>query len=303
MSCLSSKRQREHDEFPVYNEDLVREKKKHRSLPLRSPRKAGESSKLVDASPRNPLSVYPYSALTPIESSDEDDPDNLYLSSSNLNKSQEIQRSFDTSGLDCDASMDLDVSEDSGSVDKDTKNQLSAAASDGDDWNHSSNPHNIIHHSLSTSHIAATPCDSLNSQQPTVPIISVSDSTVSPSHSIQLTEDTLWWRCPRLLSPVSDNGDSIPGAKDSSDDSEMVYDTSPPESLPSLGSGYSSAMDAEAADMRQRLSSLDLPGQANIKPSGHLKPPKKPGFSMGYRADCDKCRRKVPGHYSHIIGC
>ena len=27
----------------------------------------------------------------------------------------------------------------------------------------------------------------------------------------------------------------------------------------------------------------------------------KVSFSMGYRADCDKCLRKVPGHYSHII--
>lgn len=27
----------------------------------------------------------------------------------------------------------------------------------------------------------------------------------------------------------------------------------------------------------------------------------KVGFSMGYRSDCDKCLRKVPGHYSHII--
>lgn len=24
-------------------------------------------------------------------------------------------------------------------------------------------------------------------------------------------------------------------------------------------------------------------------------------LSMGFRADCDKCRRRVPGHYSHII--
>ena len=24
-------------------------------------------------------------------------------------------------------------------------------------------------------------------------------------------------------------------------------------------------------------------------------------FSMGYRADCEKCRMKVPGHFSHII--
>jgi hypothetical protein len=28
--------------------------------------------------------------------------------------------------------------------------------------------------------------------------------------------------------------------------------------------------------------------------------PKKT-FSMGYRADCEKCRNKVPGHFSHII--
>ncbi|KAM0142733.1 hypothetical protein ACHAP3_001839 [Botrytis cinerea] len=27
----------------------------------------------------------------------------------------------------------------------------------------------------------------------------------------------------------------------------------------------------------------------------------KKSFSMGYRADCDKCRNKVPGHFSHII--
>lgn len=28
--------------------------------------------------------------------------------------------------------------------------------------------------------------------------------------------------------------------------------------------------------------------------------PKK-GFSMGYRSDCEKCRMKVPGHFSHIV--
>lgn len=27
----------------------------------------------------------------------------------------------------------------------------------------------------------------------------------------------------------------------------------------------------------------------------------KRGFSMGYRSDCEKCRMKVPGHFSHII--
>lgn len=32
-------------------------------------------------------------------------------------------------------------------------------------------------------------------------------------------------------------------------------------------------------------------------PSGGM----KRSFSMGYRADCEKCRLKVPGHFSHII--
>lgn len=27
----------------------------------------------------------------------------------------------------------------------------------------------------------------------------------------------------------------------------------------------------------------------------------KRSFSMGYRADCEKCRQRVPGHFSHII--
>ncbi|KAG9233872.1 hypothetical protein BJ875DRAFT_30981 [Amylocarpus encephaloides] len=30
-------------------------------------------------------------------------------------------------------------------------------------------------------------------------------------------------------------------------------------------------------------------------------PGMKRSFSMGYRADCEKCRMKVPGHFSHII--
>ncbi|KAH6692298.1 hypothetical protein F5X68DRAFT_200602 [Plectosphaerella plurivora] len=32
-----------------------------------------------------------------------------------------------------------------------------------------------------------------------------------------------------------------------------------------------------------------------------LQPGMKKSFSMGFRADCDKCRAKVPGHFNHII--
>lgn len=27
----------------------------------------------------------------------------------------------------------------------------------------------------------------------------------------------------------------------------------------------------------------------------------KKGFSMGYRSDCEKCRLRVPGHFSHVV--
>jgi hypothetical protein len=30
-------------------------------------------------------------------------------------------------------------------------------------------------------------------------------------------------------------------------------------------------------------------------------PGMKRSFSIGYRADCEKCRLKVPGHFNHII--
>ena len=32
-----------------------------------------------------------------------------------------------------------------------------------------------------------------------------------------------------------------------------------------------------------------------------LQPGMKKSFSIGYRADCEKCRMKVPGHFNHII--
>jgi hypothetical protein len=32
-----------------------------------------------------------------------------------------------------------------------------------------------------------------------------------------------------------------------------------------------------------------------------LQPGMKKSFSIGYRADCEKCRLKVPGHFNHII--
>ncbi|KAG8206596.1 hypothetical protein GTR04_6021 [Trichophyton interdigitale] len=40
---------------------------------------------------------------------------------------------------------------------------------------------------------------------------------------------------------------------------------------------------------------------ANHTATSMARPPKKATIAMGFRADCDKCQRREPGHYSHIV--
>jgi hypothetical protein len=42
-------------------------------------------------------------------------------------------------------------------------------------------------------------------------------------------------------------------------------------------------------------------GAGGILGNGTDRTGMKRSFSMGYRADCEKCRNKVPNHFSHII--
>lgn len=227
---------------------------------------------LFDATPKTS-----FSALTPIEPSDyENNTNKLSFPVSNP-KNQQLLHDARIYGHESDTSMDMDIPESYGLMERDTASRQSPSLR----------------------------CDA--TFQPSSQQLSrsktVADMTASPSPTHQFPEDALWWRRPRLPSPVSENGDAMMGIKDTSDDAEMVDEVSPPESFPTTGSGNSSGMEAEAAIVRERLSSLDLPDQAKAEPPSSIKPVKKLGFSMGYRADCDKCRRKVPGHYNHIIVC
>ncbi|KAL4930693.1 uncharacterized protein BDV17DRAFT_36487 [Aspergillus undulatus] len=275
MSSQSCKRQREHEELPTYNEEFVRERKKHRSLPLRSSPKLAPHLKALEENSQNSFAANSPSTLTPVESSDDETGFFKPPFGSNSVRPQQFLQGPNTSGPDCDTSMDMDIAEDSGQMDRENKICQSSS---------------IRHTATATRY----------PRQSNIPTIAV-DSADSPGRPVELSGD-LWWHCPRLPSPVSDNGDSMSDIKGTSDEADMDYELSPAGSAPLLSSVNSPAMEAEAADMRERLSSLDLPDQANAKSSSNLKPPKKLGFSMGYRADCDKCRRRVPGHYSHIIG-
>ncbi|KAL4944213.1 hypothetical protein BDV06DRAFT_187846 [Aspergillus oleicola] len=276
MSCLSSKRQREHEELPTYSEGFVRERKKHRSLPLRSPRKPGHHSKVFEPDSQTSLLARSPSTLTPVESSD-DEADFIKSPFGSNPMKQPFLQGPSSIGPDCDTPMDMDISEDPGSMDRDTEDHR---------------PHSIRQTTMS----------SVSTQQLNIPRIAVTDPSESSDQAVELNREGAWWHCPRLPSPVSDNGDSMSDIKGTSDEADMDYELSPTGSIETPAPMNHSAMEAEAADMRERLSSLDIPDQRHTKADATLKPPKKLGFSMGYRADCDKCRRRVPGHYSHIIG-
>ncbi|KAK3349585.1 hypothetical protein B0T25DRAFT_246268 [Lasiosphaeria hispida] len=76
------------------------------------------------------------------------------------------------------------------------------------------------------------------------------------------------------------------------------------EGTPGGDSQNGSAMDVEAQSPEGATSS---PRKGHTR-SRHtlnswtaLQPGMKRSFSIGYRADCEKCRMKVPGHFNHII--
>lgn len=97
----------------------------------------------------------------------------------------------------------------------------------------------------------------------------------------------------RPPSPVSDDDDAemANGPKTPTDEMDMSYSqqTSPVygfrPSTPPMGQ-YS----------RQTVEDL-MRQAAKITPTQR----KKPALVMGYRADCEKCRCHVAGHYSHIV--
>lgn len=64
---------------------------------------------------------------------------------------------------------------------------------------------------------------------------------------------------------------------------------------------FSQANPADRMDMEDSPGSLALPPPTprGRKRSGALTGMGR--FSMGYREDCEKCRQRVPGHYSHFL--
>lgn len=121
---------------------------------------------------------------------------------------------------------------------------------------------------------------------------------VSSSADAERSHDNAWWYRRRLPSPISEDECSFSkSSKTSVSDAEMACATSQPVSPPSDGPHH-------IIDPIQQHESpfINHPGKAKQpRRTSNASPAKrKVMFSMGYRADCEKCRNKVPGHYSHI---
>ncbi|KAL4972801.1 hypothetical protein BDW66DRAFT_143387 [Aspergillus desertorum] len=204
MACPSAKRQREQEELSVHNGDSARDKKKHRPLPVRSPRKLGRNWRIGDKGPHTALKEYISPFVDP--AGPEGGADNIKLFSHSTTTTANQQVLEDPCTYGPDALMDVDVP------------------------------------------------DSLSSEEAN-PIIETQSAT-----------DPI---IPNLKGPQSEP---------------------PPFTINTfhcLSSKEPSHGTPVSTEMSSSVSSIN--------------PAKKLVFSMGYRADCDRCRNRVPGHYSHIL--
>lgn len=138
----------------------------------------------------------------------------------------------------------------------------------------------------------------------------------------------------RLPSPISESGGEELGSPGMVLDSQLHHGMPPraasamdfsapvrtPSSLSAVsdgtgdssnGSSYTDPTDASDATCNANAMDVETPVAPSPK-KGHTRsrhtlnswtqvPGMKKTFSIGYRADCEKCRQKVPGHFNHII--
>lgn len=117
----------------------------------------------------------------------------------------------------------------------------------------------------------------------------------------------------RLPSPISECDDAMSSTSSSGHGGCGAHDHRPP-SIHAM-EHPNAMMDMEGRASQQQQHDAENGGDsAGPSPErrGHMRskhtintwtwqPGMKKSFSVGYRADCEKCRLKVPGHFNHIV--
>lgn len=152
--------------------------------------------------------------------------------------------------------------------------------------NVSSLPHSIPDQSFSNNGLSSS-----------IPIHTQGSTTQSCMEDVEHgKENTSLESSARLPSPVSDDDNDTNMESVASGDAEMPFYSQSPKCSPVPGCTQSISFLKPTLCHPSRSQDSDATTYCNPMPAR-----KKPTLVMGYRADCDKCRRQVPGHYSHII--
>ncbi|KAJ9211801.1 hypothetical protein DTO166G4_6574 [Paecilomyces variotii] len=275
-------------------------------------------------------------ALTPADSSDDDD-DNNGLRDANAQAAQSgwlSQLVPRPPAPEPESAMDLDMAESHPLAGGDNLSPWPVSARSGGSVQPSPIPQHLINQSLNISGgRTATPIyghftvnmnvEAMMEDDPSMP----TQESAPSSNSDERNGEPEWWRRRRLPSPISEDEDRMSnnnqnyGTGVPNDQGLSVTDTPPLGIASGPTSSWSVApergecgreqdlsvtpMEAStAAILRNRSSFADLAGNGResiVNNAASTAEKGKISFSMGYRADCDKCRRRVPGHYSHII--
>ncbi|KAF9886017.1 hypothetical protein FE257_012073 [Aspergillus nanangensis] len=277
MFGFPTKRPREHEDPVELDSNAVHERKKHRPLTLHTDPNSLWKPSLSDSHAPSPEFILPI--LTPVESSDDDDGDNKRM----CNDLEACKSPRNNLPDAAPSPMDIDLSHES--LPSDGLQPWAPSGQDDKVLQPSPISHNLINQSLT-----------LNEQHPETSInIPTSEDpipTASVQNPAQGQQYTTYEHSQRLPSPVSE-GEDIP--------------TNLSLTINYLGHASHSNVDPLPADgptLNLEQPSATLLGQdQRSTPYRKLGPSKKKKASvaMGFRADCEKCRRKIPGHYSHII--
>ncbi|OJJ42973.1 hypothetical protein ASPZODRAFT_136845 [Penicilliopsis zonata CBS 506.65] len=287
MFSVSAKRQREDDAFGV-DVFSVRERKKPRPLPLQTSSAADDHT----------LARLFSATLTPEDSSEDEEDDG---STGALWSSRQPQQASRPPVLVLDTPMDLDSGRPTSLplASGDNLSPWPPGVRDHGVVQPSPIPHHLIDQSLNLSggHVATPIYGHFNEGTLNAPsdVMMDDDSPTVTSSNVEHGKETAWWRRRRLPSPISEDE----GSGDCLQETQFLRGQTCPASPPMKS--FDGLLEEQDEPVMMMEATQDLEPNTTKPPQA---PPVKKGrisISMGYRADCEKCRRKIPGHYSHII--
>lgn len=155
-------------------------------------------------------------------------------------------------------------------------------------------PHQLINQSLTINGVPTTTPTHGYFPAEASPVANVQQADLHMTQSLGVNTETLAPTLP-LPSPISENGNPVMAIPENNGDADAEMGGCSP---PSFDQTVSSAPWTGPADIYQQEPLVIAGTQHTFTCTGA--PRRRSPLVMGYRADCNKCLCKVPGHYSHI---